>query len=461
MDAPIYYSFKEFQKNYYDDFENWKKEYPDGSEDFFLKEIEIKYREYCFQKNNDWVFDDTFNVYLNGESGYPEDYYISFSEYVILINNIYHNYLIKNGITPKNLIEYEDYLIYSEDVFEHNDNGVYTDYKTFLKSLPFLKFEKEILPLHSPYFFEMNEDEVKFKNFGFSCVRILKFVDDKLKEIKSENENTHKANLKIEDKEIVKEKKGKQESLGIKVYDTLEMFKDNYFVDYSDVAKDVSFLRYLKNLHSIYSGEINHVDLINLQNIEQKFIPFLSKSEITTLKAKIINGDSENEIMECFSTENKHFVKSEFKEYKKLIMDLLEFEQKSSKHTMIKVFIEKLIYDEELKLKHNQQIGAINNNPLLPDYSETTTNKKIKFHGNNVEFVELVKALIENGNLKGTQKEIFKTLSEFFEIEVKHPDKTISDIKKRNNGSETLFLDRLKESMITHITKTAEKKIIR
>lgn len=81
---------------------------------------------------------------------------------------------------------------------------------------------------------------------------------------------------------------------------------------------------------------------------------------------------------------------------------------------------------------------------------------KLKFHGNQTAFIELIKALITNENLKGTQKDIINTLSDFFDIEIKNPNKIINDIKNRNNGSETLFLDELKKSLFNHIT--AEKK---
>jgi len=79
--------------------------------------------------------------------------------------------------------------------------------------------------------------------------------------------------------------------------------------------------------------------------------------------------------------------------------------------------------------------------------------KKIKWRGSKIELIELLKALIENESIRGTQKEIFHQFSEFFDIELNYPDKTIQDIKNRNNGSETIFLDRLKATLYDYITK--------
>ncbi|MFE3866940.1 RteC domain-containing protein [Flavobacterium sp. LS2P90] len=77
---------------------------------------------------------------------------------------------------------------------------------------------------------------------------------------------------------------------------------------------------------------------------------------------------------------------------------------------------------------------------------------KVKFHGSQTEFIELIKALTENGNLKGIQKDNIELCSKFFDIEIKNPDQTLTKLKSRNNGSETLFLDKLKISLRNHFT---------
>lgn len=94
---------------------------------------------------------------------------------------------------------------------------------------------------------------------------------------------------------------------------------------------------------------------------------------------------------------------------------------------------------------------------LMNDISENESHnfesQGIIWYGSQTEFIELTKSLIENNNLRGTQKEIISKLSRYFGIEINHPDKLIQDIKKRNNGSETLFLEKLKSSLINFITK--------
>ena len=79
-------------------------------------------------------------------------------------------------------------------------------------------------------------------------------------------------------------------------------------------------------------------------------------------------------------------------------------------------------------------------------------NNSIKFHGSQAEFVELVKALIINGNFTGkTHKEIFEILTDFFLVEITNVDDTFKSIKGRNTDSRTLFLDKLKSSLIEYI----------
>ncbi|MDB2675734.1 RteC domain-containing protein, partial [Flavobacteriales bacterium] len=73
--------------------------------------------------------------------------------------------------------------------------------------------------------------------------------------------------------------------------------------------------------------------------------------------------------------------------------------------------------------------------------------------GAKIEFVELSKALIESNLFDGTQKEIVAKLSAFFEIDIKTYDQKLTQIKGRNNGSETLFLDQLKQSLDKYTKK--------
>lgn len=77
--------------------------------------------------------------------------------------------------------------------------------------------------------------------------------------------------------------------------------------------------------------------------------------------------------------------------------------------------------------------------------------KPLKWEGSQTELIELTKALILTGKVKGLQKDIITTLTQFFQIEIKNPDKIIQDIKNRNRDSETLFLDQLKKALYDYI----------
>ncbi len=83
--------------------------------------------------------------------------------------------------------------------------------------------------------------------------------------------------------------------------------------------------------------------------------------------------------------------------------------------------------------------------------------KNIKFHGNQTEFIELIKALTENGNLKGIQKDNIEICANFFGIEINNPSKLLNDIKTRNSGSESLFIDKLRKSLFDYITLEKKK----
>jgi hypothetical protein len=94
-------------------------------------------------------------------------------------------------------------------------------------------------------------------------------------------------------------------------------------------------------------------------------------------------------------------------------------------------------------------------NTTLP--TVPATENLLNWNGTQTEFIEFIKALVENGNIKGTQTEIISKLSKVFNIDIKYPNKLITDIKNRNNGSETLFLDKLQKSLLDYITREKKK----
>jgi len=84
---------------------------------------------------------------------------------------------------------------------------------------------------------------------------------------------------------------------------------------------------------------------------------------------------------------------------------------------------------------------------------ETTPPCIIEYSLTQTELLELVKALIQAGKVKGKQKEIITAFSKFFSVKVKNPDQTIHGFKTRNNDRETLFLDNLKTALLDYIKR--------
>ncbi len=90
----------------------------------------------------------------------------------------------------------------------------------------------------------------------------------------------------------------------------------------------------------------------------------------------------------------------------------------------------------------------------IKDNEQNNSIAPVNWTGNQTELMELIKALIENGSVKGKQKDIIINFCHFFNIEIKNPDKLINDIRRtRNNGNETIFIDKLKNSLLNFINK--------
>lgn len=84
------------------------------------------------------------------------------------------------------------------------------------------------------------------------------------------------------------------------------------------------------------------------------------------------------------------------------------------------------------------------------------TIKELKWYGNKSEIIELTKALIENGNLKGKQEDVFNAIQQVFNIELNNIDQAITKFNTREN--ETKFLDSLKTSLSKYISTKLDKK---
>ncbi len=91
---------------------------------------------------------------------------------------------------------------------------------------------------------------------------------------------------------------------------------------------------------------------------------------------------------------------------------------------------------------------------FLQKSAQSPIAKGIQFHGTKMDFVELMVALKENGNLKATHKEIFDICGKFFGVEIKYRDKYISDLKNnRNAGQESKLLNQLVTALNNRVGK--------
>lgn len=90
-----------------------------------------------------------------------------------------------------------------------------------------------------------------------------------------------------------------------------------------------------------------------------------------------------------------------------------------------------------------------------PDFEPVNNpnQKPLKLKMKPTELVELVKALLCNGNIIGLQKDAIKAFSDFFNVEVIGADQKLQNIKSRNNGNEAKFLDALKLSLLNNFKK--------
>jgi len=190
------------------------------------------------------------------------------------------------------------------------------------------------------------------------------------------------------------------------------------------------------------------------------------KTQLSKLKQEFINT---NGVFDYDIFENKkiNFMKFRFSEYYRLFKNhrfkgtinnynsyriQSEAERKTNYDTLL--LSQKNDIQLELHFKMTLQAFTEFESEHKTQKTEQTENKKtnniksdLKFKFTQTELVELTKALIDNKNIQGTQVKIFEYISEVFNTEINNEDQKIQNIKGRNNGSETIFLDKLKNKI--------------
>jgi len=81
----------------------------------------------------------------------------------------------------------------------------------------------------------------------------------------------------------------------------------------------------------------------------------------------------------------------------------------------------------------------------------------VKWEGDKIELIELFKALHVSGAITGVQAHLIKQFEAFFLIDLSNHNKSFNDLKIRNNGSETLFIDNLKKALKQGINKQSSR----
>ena len=178
----------------------------------------------------------------------------------------------------------------------------------------------------------------------------------------------------------------------------------------------------------------------------------------------------ESYLLQYEDYEEIDFINAEIQRYNDSINDLEQLEIRindTSNYQLNSGYIESLIETFELLdfegcIDYNKRDRSIISFTKIIEFLEIQkqnpkNENNLNWNGTQIEFIELVKALIENGNIKGTQTEIIKSLSNIFNFKINNENKVINDIKNRNNGSETLFLDKLKKTLFDYITLENKK----
>lgn len=151
-----------------------------------------------------------------------------------------------------------------------------------------------------------------------------------------------------------------------------------------------------------------------------------------------------------------------------LEIDFLEIDLFSHK-AMLEVYLTKSpdglkMNEKEInqrRINSQRRIIEFTENRIAEIENELQVNENsLNWKGTPTEFIELSKALFINGSItgKGNQEDNINQLANLLNFKVNNPYKILNDIKStRSNGSETLFLNKLKTTFFNYITLEKKK----
>lgn len=176
----------------------------------------------------------------------------------------------------------------------------------------------------------------------------------------------------------------------------------------------------------------------SLMSIIDNYRRFYKGNEITVVQLDVIGV--------CYALDDyNQIVIEDYQNYINKFYELKVTRQKNIINDIVLyiLFISLIDYCENLIVEEKKTI-PINSNIL-------------QWYGTQSELIELTKALIVNGTLKGGQEDIFKSMEKTFNIELKNVGQAITKFNIRNVGNETKFLDKLKSALYNFISTRLEK----
>lgn len=204
MELPLYLSFNEFEKSYYDNLKKWFEEYHNAGETDYLKALSALYSPYLYynfsydrlQADASIQIKDCFFPYYDkigisfctttcekGKSTKSvkalspqfEWKTVTMMEYAQHILDKINRYLAKNNLKESgNILDF----INQYDIITCREGAGYcVDYNKHQSTLPFLK---AYLPVHG-----QTVNIAVYRDFLFSIVQIAEFIDHKLKEVRA------------------------------------------------------------------------------------------------------------------------------------------------------------------------------------------------------------------------------------------------------------------------------------
>jgi hypothetical protein len=110
---------------------------------------------------------------------------------------------------------------------------------------------------------------------------------------------------------------------------------------------------------------------------------------------------------------------------------------------------------DNLRISIKKKLSFLTNYHLTTELRDVQPSSSLSFKGTQVEFVELVKSLVDSKMFEENQKTVFEELSQFFNIKLgKDVNLIIQGLKGRNQ--QTKFLDSLQSTLYQSLNK--EKK---